>query len=360
MPKQFKIAIIGTGAIAKAHARDLKKLAPRATVVAGVDVDRARVEAFCTEHGIPKPYTDIAKMLAEQKPDVVHVCTPPALHCDISIQCMEAGAWVLCEKPLCGSLSVLNKLDAAEKRTGRYVSSVFQWRFGSGGQHLKRLIDSKELGKPTVGVCNTTWYRGLDYYTEVPWRGRWETELGGPTMIHGIHAMDFFLWLLGDWTEVRAMTTTLDRAIQVEDISMAIVKFASGAMGSIVNSILCPRQESYIRLDFQNATIELAHLYGYGDKNWRFFARDEHQKELERWKTLPVPEVSASHGSQAAALMDSLEKGQRPLVSGKEVRRTLEFITSLYKSASTGCGVKPGSIGKDDPFYHHVAGYVAK
>jgi predicted dehydrogenase len=92
-------------------------------------------------------------------------------------------------------------------------------------------------------------------------------------MGQGIHAMDHFLHLMGDWRSVRAVAGTLDRAIEVEDVSMAIVTFANGAMGSIVNSALSPRQETYVRLDYQKATLELTHLYGYTKRELETHAR---------------------------------------------------------------------------------------
>ena len=73
--------------------------------------------------------------------------------------------------------------------------------------------------------------------------------------------MDLFLWLSDDWQEVGAMTGTLDCAIEADDVSMATVRFSNGALGSIVNSALSPRQETYLRLDFQRATVELRSLY---------------------------------------------------------------------------------------------------
>jgi len=74
---------------------------------------------------------------------------------------------------------------------------------GTGGiarQHVRRLIDSGELGRPLVAVCNTLWYRDNAYYA-VPWRGTWQSELGGVSMGHGIHIMDLLLYLCGDWSE---------------------------------------------------------------------------------------------------------------------------------------------------------------
>jgi predicted dehydrogenase len=90
--------------------------------------------------------------MLEEALDLVHVCTPPQSHREVSVQCMEAGAWVLCEKPLCASLEEMDAVEAAERATGKFCSSVYQWRFGSGARHLKALISSGELGRPLAGL----------------------------------------------------------------------------------------------------------------------------------------------------------------------------------------------------------------
>jgi predicted dehydrogenase len=352
----LRAAIIGTGGIARSHVAAAQHEKDRVQLVAAVDVDAERVRAFGETHGIAQTYTDVAQMLAAESPDLVMIATPPGTHADLIVQSLEAGAWVLCEKPLCASLSEMDRIEEAEARTGNYCSSVFQWRFGSGGQHLKQLIGNGALGRPLVGVCNTTWYRTPAYYA-VPWRGKWATELGGCTMGHGIHAMDFFLWLYGEWSEVRAMMGTLDREIEVEDVSMALVRFANGAMGSITNSVLSPREESYLRLDFQKATVELTHLYSYRNEHWRFSGLPgvDGSADLAQWQELPA-EIPSSHAAQLAHYVDAMLRGERPPVSGPEVRPTLEFLASLYKSAITGEPVLRGEIGPGDPFYYAMNG----
>lgn len=357
---RYRVAIIGTGGIAKYHMQALHELQERVEVIAAVDVLRDRVEAFSRENAIPRFYTDAAEMLAQEHPDLVHIATPPDTHYGLIVRSLESGASVLCEKPLCTALSELDHIRALERQTGRYCSSVFQWRFGSGAQHLKHLIQTEALGRPLVGICQTTWYRNHAYY-QVPWRGKWSTEGGGPTMGHGIHAMDLFLWLLGDWAEVSAMTGTLDRNIEVEDISLATVRFKNRALGSIVNSVLSPREETYLRFDFQQAAVELTALYGYGNKNWRFSQLPgiEDTSTLARWQELSQ-DRSASHATQFAHILDSLDRGVRPLTSTSDVRPTLEFITGIYKSAATGRVVQQGSIVEGDPFYYHVAGHAAQ
>jgi predicted dehydrogenase len=314
------------------------------------------LNTFCDEHSIAQRYADMRTMLDEQEPNLVLVCTPPGTHFELCIQALRSGAHVLCEKPLVASLDEVDRLQAVERETGLTCSVVFQWRFGSTAQHLKRLIDRGEMGRPLVGICNTTWYRTHAYY-EVPWRGKWDTELGGVSMGHGIHAMDMFLWLMGDWEEVSAIIATLDRDIEVEDVSMAHVRFTSGALGSIVNSVLSPREVSYVRFDFQRATVELEHLYSHTNEHWRFSIPkgSDEGDDLERWRTIE-DNAPANHTTQVAHLLDALERGEAPLTSGEQARATIEFLTSLYKSALTRQPVQRGSIGSDDPFYYHVYG----
>jgi predicted dehydrogenase len=353
--KPYRVAIIGTGAIAEDHIKALRAAGERVELVAAVDLDETRLKPFCARNAIPNAYTDAATLLAEARPDLVQIATPPASHAPLAIQCLEAGAWVYCEKPLCKSLAEFDQLSAAEQRTGRYVSTVFQWRFGSAGKHLKRLIESGELGRPRVGVCQTLWYRPPAYYA-VPWRGKWETEVGGVSTGHGIHLMDLFLWLMGgDWQTVHAMAAIYDRDIEVETASMALVRFAGGAMGSITNSVVSPRQESYLRLDFQRATASVTALYRYQNADWRFSIPEDAPDELTRWGELKE-DVPSSHAAQLADLLDSMDANQRPLVSGPEARRILEFLASLYKSAFTHQDVARGSITPDDPFYHSMNG----
>lgn len=351
-----RVAIIGAGGIFHSHLEAIKAHEDRLDLVGIMDIDAARLQDVCQEHNIPNGYGDVDELLSAAEPDLVHIITPPATHKDLTIACLEAGAWVYCEKPLCGSLAQFDAISAAEARTGRYVSTVFQWRFGSAGRHLKQLIQADTFGHPLVAVCNTLWYRPQSYY-DVPWRGKYETEFGGPTVTLGIHLMDFLLWLLGDWSEVRGMIGTLDRQIEVEDVSMAQVRFENGAMASIVNSALSPRQDSYLRLDFEQATLEMQSLYHYTNESWRISTHPNLENEplLEEWTNL-ADNYRGSHTRQLAAILDAMDGKYRPSVQGADARRIIEFLTALYKSAFTGEIVQRGSITQDDPFYYSMNG----
>ncbi|GAB5561415.1 MAG: Gfo/Idh/MocA family oxidoreductase [Synoicihabitans sp.] len=356
MSKTYRAVLVGTGAICDAHLRAVESVSDRVELVAAVDIDEERVKTFCERANVPQAFTDYDEMLDSVGPDIVLIATPPSTHTSMSIAAMEKGAWVMCEKPLCGSLAELDRIRETEQRTGCYTACVFQMRFASSNLHLKRLIKNGQLGRALVGVCNTLWYRDEAYYA-VPWRGRWETELGGPTMGLGIHAMDHFLDLFGDWEEVRAMAGTLDRDIEVEDVSMALVRFANGAFGSIVNSALSPRQHTYLRLDYQRATVELNHLYGYTKDDWKLTLAPPAQDDAlqQAWQSFP-PDIGSTHGAQLRQFVGNMDRGSCPHTSGTEARRTLEFLTAIYKSAFTDQPVKQGSIEPGDPFYDKISG----
>ena len=352
---KIRAAIIGTGGIARQHVRGLRAHSNRTELVAVVDIDHARAAAFAAEHGVPSVFTDAARCLTEIKPDLVHICTPPGLHARLAVMAMEAGANVLCEKPLCASLAEVDLIQAAAKRANRFCASVFQFRHGSSVAHFRAAMAANTLGRPLVAVCHTLWYRNAAYY-EVPWRGKWSNELGGPTVGHGIHAMDQLLYLLGDWRQLRAIARTLDRPIEVEDVSAALVDFENGCVASIVNSILSPRQETYLRMDFQLATVELRHLYGYGNDNWRFSVPEGASPDpIKALSSLP-PNVSADHTAQIGAILDDIANGTVPVTAGIEARRTIELLTAIYKSSFTGRPVDRGSIVVGDPFYSRFNG----
>lgn len=138
--------------------------------------------------------------------------------------------------------------------------------------------------------------------------------------------------------------------VQTEDLSTAPVRFANGAMGTVVNSVLSPDEVSRIRIDGERATIEVTHLYGHTNADWRItpapFVTDE---EVAAWRTFDA-DVPSSHLAQLTSFVADLRAGRRPRSSGPDGRITLDLITGLYKSALTDRTVTAGEIGPGDPF----------
>ena len=349
-----RAAIVGTGAIAAAHAEAVRALGDRVELVAVVDVDADRAMAFAKEWGVPRTHPTPAALLDAEDLDVVHVCTPPSHHVPLALECLAAGVNVLVEKPPALSLSGMDRLIAAERGSAGRVSTVFQHRFGPAAIRLRRLVSEGAFGRSFVAKCDTLWYRG-DSYFDMPWRGTWDSEGGGPTMGHGIHQFDLMLSVLGPWQEIRAVAVRQARDVQTEDVSMALVTFADGTVASVVNSLLSPRETSQLRFDFERATVEVEHLYGYTDAHWTMTPAPGHDEVVGAWRG-EQPLVVSGHRCQLTALLDALDSGETPPVTLADARDTMEFVSALYASAFTGAVVKAGEIGPDSPFYATMEG----
>jgi predicted dehydrogenase len=377
-----RIAIVGTGAIARSHMIALRGLQDQAEVVAGADTDATRLSAFCAEYGVPGRHANLDEMLQAVQPDLVHLCTPPGLHSQQAEQCLRRGVSVLAEKPPVVSLRELDHLatvqgtgkaigsgttgggtsrstgDAggSDRATGPWFATVFQHRFGTGIRRVQGLASAGWLGRPLLAVCHTTWFRDQSYF-DVEWRGRWDTEGGGPTMGQGIHQFDMLLAVLGDWTEVSAVVRRQARRTQTEDLSLAHVTFANGAVASVVNSVLSPREESYLRFDFERATVEVTHLYGYRDEDWRITAAPEYELDMHAaWQQAGEASVPSGHRAQFTEVLRCLREGQPLPVTLAESRRTMSLAAGIYAAAFGGHAVRPEDLGPSSPFYTRMDG----
>ncbi|WP_367128793.1 Gfo/Idh/MocA family protein [Saccharothrix sp. HUAS TT1] len=343
-------AIVGTGAIAGAHAEAIAQAGDRARLIGVVDVEAERAARFAAEWDVPA-FASLAELLDAERPDLVHLCTPPGSHLPLALECLAAGASPLVEKPPVLSLAELDRLRAAEAGAGAPVATVFQHRFGSGAVRLRRLVAEGALGRPLLASADTLWFRDDEYFT-VPWRGSWELEGGGPTMGHGIHQFDLLLSILGPWSSVSAVAARQARDTETEDVSAALVRFDSGALATVVNSLVSPRQTSRLRFDFELGTVDLEHLYGYSDTNWTFTPAPG----LVTGAWTGEADTPSGHTAQFTAVLDALDAGTPPPVSTADTRTTVEFIAAVYASAFTGRTISRGEITEGHPFYGSMAG----
>src|ERR687893_215737 len=89
--RMYRTAIVGTGGIAGAHARAVRE-SGRGRLVAAVDVDAERARAFAKEWDMPRTFASLGELLAAERLDLVHICTPPGPHAHLAARCLAAGA----------------------------------------------------------------------------------------------------------------------------------------------------------------------------------------------------------------------------------------------------------------------------
>ena len=137
------------------------------------------------------------------------------------------------EKPVDISLAAADRLIEAARAAGVALTVISQHRFDPGLIELKRLIGEGALGRLVLGEASTKWYRTQAYYASAAWRGTWTMD-GGSLMNQGVHYVDLLRWCMGPVTEVTAVCATQAHQIEVEDTALAIVRFSSGAVGTIL------------------------------------------------------------------------------------------------------------------------------
>jgi predicted dehydrogenase len=336
-------AIVGTGDVARLHAEAVIAH-PHARLAAVTNKTRSKAEAFAEQWGDPAVYDTLEDLLAAEHPDVVIVCTPPSVHREQVLAAFATGAHVILEKPAALSLGELDDMRSAAVAAQRELAIVFQQRTGSAAAHVRHLLQSGSLGRPLLAQCQTLWYRDPAYFS-VPWRGSWESEGGGTTLGHGIHQIDLLVYLLGDWTAVRAQLWRLDRDTQTEDASTATVVFEGGTVAQVVSSAVSPRQTSSLRIDTRRATITLDHLYGHGHSNWRITPAPEVPEAAAADWVFPDVEEPSGHAVLVRDVLDALVAGaQLPSIAADPLR-SFELVTAMYASArSDGATVVPADL----------------
>ncbi|MBE6591050.1 MAG: Gfo/Idh/MocA family oxidoreductase [Ruminococcaceae bacterium] len=205
-----RVGIIGCGGIANGkHMPSLKKLKD-VEMVAFCDIVEEKAVKAKAEYGTEdaRVYTDYKKLLEDKTIDVVHVCTPNRSHSFITVDALDAGKHVMCEKPMAINSAEAQKMIDARDRSGKLLTIGYQTRFRSDAQYLKT---EAELG--TFGEI---------YYAEaiairrraVPTWGVFLNEYeqgGGPLIDIGTHALDLTLWTMNNYKPKYCVGTTFHK-----------------------------------------------------------------------------------------------------------------------------------------------------
>ena len=231
------IAVVGCGAVSRNHGKAIKQ-SGRAVLKYAVDIDVEKAMAFSQNYG-GEPTGNLDLVLRDPEVDVVHVVTPHFTHPELAIRAMEAGKDVFCEKPLAIHVSDGRRMIEVAKRTGRKLNVCFQNRLNDSSVEAKAIIGQGTYGKVVSAAALVRWDRGGTYYSESPWRGRYETEGGSCIINQSIHTLDLLQYLCGRVVAVSAVDAHLreSRDYETEDSVMANFRFEGGAtaVGSFTN-----------------------------------------------------------------------------------------------------------------------------
>ena len=230
--RKLKTVIAGCGKIFPMHAVPVSR-DPHAMLTAVCDVKPERAGAAAERFGC-RAYTDFEVMLEQEKPDVVHICTPHYLHAPLACLAMEQGCHVLTEKPMAIALADARRMLDTAAATGRTLGVIFQNRYNAGSQLIRRCLDNGDLGEVRAARVLLTWDRSPEYYSQSDWKGTWDKEGGGVIIDQAIHTLDLMRWFIGrPVTGVQAsLANRTHPDIPVEDTAEGRVEFEGGAYGA--------------------------------------------------------------------------------------------------------------------------------
>jgi predicted dehydrogenase len=345
MPEKLRFGIVGCGVIGPVHAEAIASL-PDAELISVVDIQPEQAQELADTFRV-KPYTQLQHMLDNEPLDVVIICAPSGLHGELACQVMRTGRHVIIEKPMEITREAIDEMLRVQQETGVKLAVISQHRFDEATLQVHDLVEEKAFGRLILGNAIVPWWRSQQYYDSGDWRGTWKLDGGGVLMNQSIHSIDLLQWLMGPVKSVYGYTDTLVHRMETEDVAVAILRFASGALGTIAATTgAYPGVTTRIEIfgDQGSAVIEndrLSYLHLSRDDKETISAYgvspQERKKEEDTASTSKNPAALSanSHALQIADMIRAIREDRAPLVDGNEGRHPVEIILSIYESART-------------------------
>ena len=326
--------IAGLGSIGRRHLHNLQQLGE-------TDISLYRT------HRSTLPDDEVADLPTETNldaalvaaPDAVIVSNPTAIHLDVAIPAARTGCHLLIEKPISHSMARVTDLQASLKQGNGQILVGYHLRFDPGLQVLAGLLAEGAIGRPVSlrahwGEHLPGWHPWEDYRQGYSAR----RDLGGGVVLTLSHVFDYARWLMGEVTEIWALTGQLgELEIDVEDTAEIGLHFASGALGSIHLNYLQQPPSHHLELIgtqgtlFWDAATSTSRLFrsapgswetfrppeGF-DRNHLFLAEMEHFIAIVRDQATPACTLGDGVRALELALaaLQSSEEGQKIQIQG--------------------------------------------
>lgn len=334
--KKVRLGLIGCGRIAKNHLDAISQI-PEADFVAVADIIPEKAQKIAEEYQIPGVYTDYHEMLANEKLDMVSICTPSGMHPNIGIDVANAGMNVLTEKPMAINIEAADTLIKACDDNQVKLFVVKQNRLNSTMQLLKSAVDKNRFGRIYMAQANVFWQRPQAYYDAEKWRGTWEFD-GGAYMNQASHYVDAIYWLLGNVESVSALTATMARKIEAEDTGCAILHFRNGIIASInVTMLTYPKNfEGSITIIGEKGIVKVGGVAVNKIEKWEFEDYDDDDRIALDTNYIPPNVYGFGHNPYYRNVIDVLLGKAVPSTDGRDGRKSVEIIQAIYRSAKTG------------------------
>ena len=350
MSKSIRVAIVGTGGMAHAHAGSLQKMRG-VEVTAVADVDAARAQAFAAKFNVSRSYDNFTKLLAEAPVDAVINVTPDAFHAPLTLEAVAAGKHVLCEKPLATNYADAKHMAVAAKKKGVVHMVNFSYRNSAAVQCAHTMVSRGDIGRPIhfeasylqSWLTSTIWG---EWRTSPGWLWRLSTAHGSKGALGdiGVHILDMASFALGSYASVSCRLRTFDKAkggrvgkykLDANDSAVINAEMENGALGVVHLSRWATGHSNSLQLRV------------YGEKGALVVNLDKSYNHLDvcmgpdrnkaQWKTIACPKTPNMH----ERFLKSIRTGkieQPDFNQGAAIQRVMD---ACFESDEAGRAVRP-------------------
>lgn len=354
----IRILILGTGGMAGQHAGHFRAV-EGVELVAGVDLDRTRVEAFCDQYGIANRFTDLDAAIQWGGFDAVANVTPDKMHHATTLQVLAAGKHVFCEKPLTTNHAHALEMTEAARAADRVAMVNLSYRNVPGLQKARQMVEAGEIGeiRHVEASYLQSWLSSRhagDWRTESRWLWRLSRDHGSNGVLGdvGTHILDFAIF--GAASDIKDMDCRLkafqkatgDRVgeykLDANDSFVMSVEFANGALGTIHGTRWASGYSNTLQLRLFGTTGALELDYRGKDANGQPISslRACLGEDLvtQKWQTIATEEVETTY-----------QRFIRALRLGETLEPSFAHATTLQMILDQALTTTPVEIARPSP-----------
>jgi UDP-N-acetyl-2-amino-2-deoxyglucuronate dehydrogenase len=233
---EIRFGIIGCGKVGEFHARALQSI-KGVKLVAACNHTRGKLDAFVAKHGI-RGYLDPEEMIEKERLQAVTIATPHPSHAELAARCAECGCHVMIEKPMAVTVEECDRIIEAAERNHVLAGTLVQRRDYLPCMRIRKAVEEGRIGRPVLGEAVMLGWRSREYYESDPWRGTIKGEGGGVLLTQASHQIDLLNWFMDSEVEsVCGIAANFNHPyIEVEDSAVAIIRYRSGGMATLLAS----------------------------------------------------------------------------------------------------------------------------
>ncbi|OUL08185.1 oxidoreductase [Sedimentibacter sp. SX930] len=357
---KLKFGIIGCGGIANGkHFPALAKLSDKVEIVAFCDTVIERAEKAAKEYGTADALVteDYKALLAREDIDVIHVLTPNISHSYITVDALEAGKHVMCEKPMAINYAEAKEMLDAAQRTGKKLTIGYQNRFRADSLATYDACSKGELGDIYFAKAHAIRRKGVPTWGVFPDKSK---QGGGPLIDIGTHALDLTLWYMNNYKPKSVLGSTYQKlkdnpmanmfgpwnpdTFETEDSAFGLIKMENGA------TIFLEAAWALNMINPKEAQVTLcgteggAEMFGkaFIDQGYVVFNKAAHN-QLEQTQPSDAGGVFGFEGAtleqrdaEAKQWVDAILNDTDPMVKPEQAIVVTQILEAIYKSAETG------------------------